>query len=49
MLQARQNTLAKAASLGFFDAKLRGDVSGERVITDKLDSENADATVFFTE
>lgn len=49
MLHARQNTLAKAASTAFFEAKLRGSVSGERMLTGRLDTENADLTVDFEE
>jgi len=49
MLHARQNSLAKAASLGFFEAKLRGSVAGGRIITDKIDTENADTTLFYEE
>ena len=49
MLHARQNMLAKAASTAFFEAKLRGSVSGERMLTGRLDTENADLTVDFEE
>jgi predicted dienelactone hydrolase len=49
MLHARQNTLAKAATTAFFDAKLLGSVSGSRMITGRLDTDNADATLAFEE
>jgi hypothetical protein len=49
MQHARQNTLAKASTLAFFDAKLRGSVAGGRLITDKLDSDNTDAALFYEE
>jgi pimeloyl-ACP methyl ester carboxylesterase len=49
MLQARQNTLAKAASISFFEAKLRGSVSGERMITGRIDTDNADLSLMFEE
>lgn len=49
MLHGRQNTLAKAASLAFFEAKLRGSVSGGRMITGQLDAENDDALLFVQE
>ena len=49
MLQARQNLLTKAATTAFFEEKLRGSVSGRRMITGRLDSEAADATLVFAE
>jgi predicted dienelactone hydrolase len=49
MLQARQNFLTKAATVAFFENKLRGSVSGRRLITERLDAEAADATVVFEE
>jgi len=49
MLQARQNTLAKAASLAFFESKLRGSVSGHRMITGRLETDNPDAALMFEE
>jgi len=49
MLHARQNTLAKSASLAFFQSKLFGSVAGHRLITDKLDSENDDVALFYEE
>jgi predicted dienelactone hydrolase len=49
MLHARQNTLTKAASIAFFEAKLRGAVSGHRMITGRLATDNADATLSFSE
>ncbi len=47
MLQARQTLLAKAASVAFFDAKLRASVSGDRMITGRLDTDNTDLTLSF--
>ncbi len=49
MLQARQNFLTKAATTAFFEEKLRDSVSGRRMITGRLDSEAADATLVFEE
>jgi hypothetical protein len=49
MLHARQNALTKAASIAFFDAKLRGSVSARRMITGRLDTDNPDATLLFSE
>ena len=49
MLHARQNTIAKAATVAFFDAKLFGSVSGDRMITGRLDTDNADATLMYEE
>jgi predicted dienelactone hydrolase len=49
MLQSRQNTLARAASLAFFDAKLLGSVSAKRMITGRLDTDNADASLMVSE
>jgi dienelactone hydrolase len=49
MLHARQNTIAKAASVSFFEAKLRGSVSGARMITGRVDTDNADASLMFEE
>ena len=49
MLHARQNALAKAASLSFFEAKLRGSIAGHRMITGKIDDENPDITLDFAE
>jgi dienelactone hydrolase len=49
MVHARQNILAKASSVAFFAAKLHGSVAGERMITDKLDSENTDAALAYEE
>jgi dienelactone hydrolase len=49
MLHARQNRLAKAAALAFFDAKLRGSVSGGRMITGRIDLDNADVALTFEE
>jgi dienelactone hydrolase len=49
MLHARQNTLAKAASISFFEAKLRGSISGHRMITGRIDTDNADTTLLFAE
>lgn len=49
MLHARQNTLAKAASTAFFEEKLRGSVSGRRLVTGRLDAEASDATLVFEE
>ena len=49
MLHARQNTLAKAASVAFFEAKLRGLVSGHRMITGRIDTDNSDTTLQFSE
>jgi dienelactone hydrolase len=49
MLHARQNTLAKAASLAFLEAKLRGSIAGRRMITGKIDTENTDTALFFEE
>lgn len=49
MLQARQNLLTKAGTIAFFEEKLRGSVSGRRMITSRLDAEAADATLVFEE
>ncbi len=49
MVVARQNTLAKAASVSFFESKLRGSVSGERMISGRLDSDNADLSLLYEE
>jgi hypothetical protein len=49
MVHARQYELVLAGAHGFFDAILGGGVSGRRLITDKLDSENADLSVSFEE
>jgi len=49
MVVARQNALAKAASISFFEAKLRGSVSGERMITGRLDTDNADLSLMYEE
>jgi hypothetical protein len=49
MLHSRQNALSKAASLAFFDAKLLGSVSADRLITGRLDTDNTDATLAFEE
>lgn len=49
MLHARQNLLSKAASTAFFEYELRSSVSGHRLITGRLDSEAADATLVFQE
>jgi pimeloyl-ACP methyl ester carboxylesterase len=49
MLHARQNTLSKVASTAFFEYELRNSVSGHRLITGRLDSEAADATLVFEE
>lgn len=49
MLHARQNTLAKATSVSFFEAKLRGSVSGKRMITGRVDTDNADLSLQFEE
>jgi predicted dienelactone hydrolase len=49
MLHARQNALTKAGTLSFFEAQLRASVSGRRMLTGRLDAENADATLVFEE
>jgi predicted dienelactone hydrolase len=49
MLHGRQNTLAKATSVSFFEAKLRGSVSGDRMITGRVDTDNADLSLQFEE
>ncbi len=49
MLHGRQNVLTKAASVSFFDAKLKGSVSGRRMVEERLDAEAADATMVFEE
>jgi len=49
MLHARQNMIAKAASISFFESKLRGSVSGHRMITGRLDTDNPDASLMFEE
>jgi predicted dienelactone hydrolase len=49
MLHARQNRLAKAGALAFFDAKLRGSVSGARMITGRIDLDNADVALTYEE
>jgi hypothetical protein len=49
MLTSRQNSLTKSASIAFFEAKLRGSVSANRVITDRIDSDNADTTLQYSE
>ncbi len=49
MLQLRQNSLAKAASTSFFESKLRGSVSGRRMITGRIDSDNADLSLMYEE
>ncbi|MCC6846987.1 MAG: hypothetical protein IT294_00700 [Deltaproteobacteria bacterium] len=49
MLHARQNLLAKAASVAFFEAKLRGSVSGRRMITGRIDTDNADLALAYEE
>jgi dienelactone hydrolase len=49
MLHARQNALAKAGALAFFESKLLGSVSAGRLITGRLDTDNADATLAFEE
>ena len=49
MLHARQNMIAKAASIAFFEHKLRGSVSGHRMITGRVASDNADVTLQYAE
>jgi dienelactone hydrolase len=50
MLQARQNLLAKAASISFFEQKLRGSVSGARMISGgRLDAEASDVSMMLAE
>ena len=49
MLHARQNTLAKAASLAFFDAKFFGSISAKRMITGRIDTDNTDVTLSYSE
>ncbi len=49
MLHARQNMIAKAASIAFFENKLRGSVSGHRMITGRVASDNADVTLQYSE
>lgn len=49
MLHSRQNALAKAGSLSFFEAKLRGSVSGARMITGRIDTDNPDLSLAFEE
>ncbi|MCC6765951.1 MAG: alpha/beta fold hydrolase [Deltaproteobacteria bacterium] len=49
MLHGRQNALAKAGSVAFFEAKLRGSVSGGRMITGRIDADNADLSLAYEE
>ena len=49
MLHARQNTLAKASTTAFFEAKLRGSVSGARYITGRVDTDNDDTSLMYEE
>jgi dienelactone hydrolase len=49
MLHARQNLIAKAASIAFFENKLRGSVSGHRMITGRLATDNPDVTLAYEE
>ncbi len=49
MLHARQNMLANAASIAFFENKLRGSVSGHRMITGRVATDNSDVTLQYAE
>lgn len=49
MRHSRQNALAKAGSTAFFEAKLRGSVSGARMIAGRIDADNPDLTLTFEE
>jgi dienelactone hydrolase len=49
MVHARQNLIAKASSIAFFENKLRGSVSGHRMITGRLASDNPDVTLAYEE
>ncbi|HYC53664.1 MAG TPA: alpha/beta fold hydrolase [Candidatus Binatia bacterium] len=43
----RQTELELAGTLAMFEKVLRGSVSADRLLTDRLDSENADATIAY--
>ena len=49
MLHSRQSLLAKAASIAFFENKLRGSISGHRMITSRLATDNADLSLAYEE